>query len=39
MREWWYGNALINGLDEVLIGTDETPTSTHALVRSDCGWT
>lgn len=38
MREWWYGTALIDGLDEVLIGTDETPTSTLELVRGHCGW-
>lgn len=39
MREWWYGTALIDGLDEVLLGADESLTSALERVRAHCGWT
>lgn len=38
MRAWWYGTALVDGLDEVRIGAHESLAATLERVRADCGW-
>lgn len=38
MREWWYGAAYVDGLDETLIGVDVTLDDAVARVSTDCGW-
>lgn len=38
IRGWWYGTALVDGLDETRIGVEHTLDETIQLVNGDCGW-
>jgi predicted kinase len=38
MRDWWYGTALVDGLNEAFIGVDETPDAALQRVNADAGW-
>ncbi|KRF30392.1 AAA family ATPase [Nocardioides sp. Soil805] len=39
MRDWWYGAARVDGLDEASIGIDESLDDLLHRVGADCGWT
>jgi predicted kinase len=38
MRDWWYGTAYVDGLDETPIAAEETLHDAIGRVRNDCGW-
>jgi predicted kinase len=38
MREWWYGSAYVEGLNEATIRDDETLDAALQRVQVDCGW-
>lgn len=38
MREWWYGTAYVDGLDEATIGAGESLSVVLERVQVDCGW-
>lgn len=38
MRDWWYGAAYVDGLNETSIGAEETLDDAIQRVNSDCGW-
>jgi adenylylsulfate kinase-like enzyme len=38
MRDWWYGPAYVEGLDEATIGIEETLGDAVGRISADCGW-
>lgn len=38
MRDWWYGRALVDGLQETSIGTEASTADVLRMVGADCGW-
>lgn len=38
MRDWWYGAAHIEGLNEVPLGIEDTLEAVVQRVTEDCGW-
>lgn len=38
MRSWWYGAALVDGLDEQVVGPGATLEATVERIERDCGW-
>jgi predicted kinase len=38
MRDWWYGTAYVDGLDETSIEAEETLEAAILRVNADCGW-
>lgn len=38
MRDWWYGAAYVDELDETSIGVEETLDDAIRRVNTDCGW-
>jgi predicted kinase len=38
MRDWWYGTAYVDGLDETSIEAEETLEVAILRVNADCGW-
>lgn len=38
MRAWWYGRALVDGLQETSIGADTSTTDVLDMISADCGW-
>ena len=39
MREWWYGSAHVPGLNEKVIGAEDTLEDVVQRVEAECGWT
>lgn len=38
MRDWWYGTAYVDGLNEIPIGIEESLDLAIQRVNADCGW-
>lgn len=38
MREWWYGTALVDGLDESTLRAEDTLDAAVQRIEADCGW-